>query len=172
MIDREFFRQDALSLAPALIGKTLVRTLTDGGQKRLRITETEAYCGVEDTACHAHKGKTPRAEMLWHDGGTIYVYLCYGMHNLMNIVSGRDGEPQAVLIRCCEGYEGPGKLTKFLELDRSFNGLDIMDCDGLRIEDDGAEVDIIQLPRIGIAYADEADREALWRFKLKQHELS
>lgn len=172
MIDREFFRQDALSLAPALIGKTLVRTLPDGSQKRLRITETEAYCGVEDTACHAHKGKTTRAEMLWHDGGTIYVYLCYGMHNLINIVSGAEGEPQAVLIRCCEGYEGPGKLTKFLELDRGFNGLDILSCDGLRIEDDGMEVDITQLPRVGIAYADEADREALWRFKLKQHELS
>lgn len=151
MIDREFFRQDALSLAPALIGKTLVRTLPDGSQKRLRITETEAYCGVEDTACHAHRGKTPRAEMLWHDGGTIYVYLCYGMHNLMNIISGREGDPQGVLIRCCEGYEGPGKLTKFLDIGRSFNGLDILSCDGLRIEDDGNEVDIIQLPRVGIA---------------------
>ena len=90
------------------------------------------------------------------------------MHDLMNIVSGREGEPQAVLIRCCEGFEGPGKLTKELSVDRSFNGLDILECSELRIEDDGTKVDIIQLPRVGIAYAEPADREALWRFKLKK----
>lgn len=166
MTDREFFRQDALTLAPALLGKMLVRRMPDGSEMRLRITETEAYCGIEDTACHAHKGKTGRSEILWRDGGTIYVYLCYGMHNLMNIVSGREGEPQAVLIRCCEGYEGPGKLTKALCIDRSFNGADILACDGLRLEDDGIKVNITLDKRVGIAYADEADREALWRFKL------
>lgn len=167
MLNREFFRQDALTLAPALLGKILVRTLPDSREIRLRITETEAYCGTDDTACHAHKGKTGRSEMLWHDGGTIYVYLCYGMHNLMNIVSGSEGDPQAVLIRCCDGFEGPGKLTKALSIDRRFNGEDILACEGLRLEDDGAEVDIILDKRVGIAYADEADREALWRFKLK-----
>ena len=73
MTDREFFRQDALTLAPALLGKMLVRRMPDGSEMRLRITETEAYCGVEDTACHAHKGKTGRSEILWRDGGTIYV---------------------------------------------------------------------------------------------------
>ena len=166
MTDREFFRQDALTLAPALLGKILVRHMPDGSEIRLRITETEAYCGIEDTACHAHKVKTARSEMLWHDGGTIYVYLCYGMHNLMNIVSGHEGDPQAVLIRCCEGYEGPGKLTKALCIDRSFNGGDILTCDGLYLEDDGAQVNITSDKRVGIAYADEADREALWRFKL------
>lgn len=166
MTDREFFRQDVLTLAPALLGKMLVRRMPDGSEMRLRITETEAYCGVADTACHAHKGKTGRSEILWRDGGTIYVYLCYGMHNLMNIVSGREGEPQAVLIRCCEGYEGPGKLTKALCIDRSFNGADILACDGLRLEDDGIKVNITLDKRVGIAYADEADREALWRFKL------
>ena len=166
MTDREFFRQDALTLAPALLGKILVRRMPDGSEIRLRISETEAYCGIEDTACHAHKGKTARSEMLWHDGGTIYVYLCYGMHNLMNIVSGHEGDPQAVLIRCCEGYEGPGKLTKALCIDRCFNGGDILACDGLRLEDDGTQVNIISDKRVGIAYADEADREALWRFKL------
>ncbi len=168
MADREFFRADALTLAPALVGKLLVRTFPDGSEKRLRISETEAYCGVEDTACHAHKGKTKRAEILWCDGGTIYVYLCYGMHEMLNIVSGREDEPQAVLIRCCEGFEGPGKLTKELGIDRSLNGLNILSCDRLRIEDDGAKVNIIQLPRVGIAYAEPADREALWRFKLQK----
>ncbi len=168
MPDREFFRADALTLAPALVGKLLVRRFPDGSEKCLRITETEAYRGVEDTACHAHKGKTKRAETLWRDGGTIYVYLCYGMHEMLNIVSGREDEPQAVLIRCCEGFEGPGKLTKELSVDRSFNGLDILSCGGLRIGDDGREVNIIQLPRVGIAYAEPADREALWRFKLQK----
>ena len=168
MPDREFFRADALTLAPALVGKLIVRSFPDGSEKRLRITETEAYRGTEDTACHAHKGKTKRAEMLWRDGGTIYVYLCYGMHEMLNIVSGREDEPQAVLIRCCEGFEGPGKLTKELSVDRSFNGLDILSCGGLSIEDDGTDVNIIQLPRVGIAYAEPADREALWRFKLQK----
>ena len=166
MTDREFFRQDALTLAPALLGKMLVRRMPDGSEMRLRITETEDSCGAEDKACHAQKGKTGRSEILWRDGGTIYVYLCYGMHNLMNIVSGREGEPQAVLIRCCEGYEGPGKLTKALCIDRSFNGADILACDGLRLEDDGTKVNITLDKRVGIAYADEDDREALWRFKL------
>ena len=76
MIDREFYRQDSVSLARALVGKILVRRLPDGTELRLRITETEAYTGVDDTACHAHKGKTQRTEVLWRDGGTIYVYLC------------------------------------------------------------------------------------------------
>lgn len=168
MLDREFFRADAITLAQALVGKIIVRRFPDGSEKHLRITETEAYCGIEDTACHAHKGKTKRAEILWRDGGTIYVYLCYGMHEMLNIVSGTDGDPQAVLIRCCEGFEGPGKLTKELGIDRSLNGLDILSCDGLSIEDDETEVNIIQLPRVGIAYADPADREALWRFKLQK----
>ncbi len=168
MLDREFFRADAITLAQALVGKIIVRRFPDGSEKHLRITETEAYCGIEDTACHAHKGKTKRAEILWRDGGTIYVYLCYGMHEMLNIVSGTDGDPHAVLIRCCEGFEGPGKLTKELGIDRSLNGLDILSCDGLSIEDDETEVNIIQLPRVGIAYADPADREALWRFKLQK----
>lgn len=167
MLDREFFTQDALLLAPALIGKILVRRLPDGTEKRLRITETEAYCGTDDTACHAHKGKTARTEVLWQKGGTIYVYLCYGMHNLLNIVSGAQGDPQAVLIRCCEGFAGPGKLTKQLGIDRSLNRTDILENAELALEDDGTEVNIITLPRVGIAYADEKDRNALWRFKLK-----
>lgn len=168
MPDREFFRQDAVTLAKALVGKLLVRTFPDGRELRLRISETEAYLGVEDSACHAHKGKTSRTEVLWRDGGTIYVYLCYGMHEMLNIVSGTEGDPQAVLIRGVEGYDGPGKLTKALGIDRSLNREDILSCPALRIEDDGAEVNITSLPRVGIDYADEADRDALWRFRLKK----
>ena len=158
MPDREFFRQDAVTLARALVGKLLVRTFPDGRELRLRISETEAYLGVEDSACHAHKGKTSRTEVLWRDGGTIYVYLCYGMHEMLNIVSGTEDDPQEVLIRGVEGYDGPGKLTKALGIDRSLNREDILSCPALRIEDDGAEVNITSLPRVGIGYADEVDR--------------
>lgn len=167
IVDREFFRQNATELAPALLGKILVRRLPDGTLIRLRISETEAYCGTSDTACHAHKGRTKRTETLWRDGGTIYVYLCYGIHWMLNIVSGTDGDPQAVLIRCCVDAPGPGRLTKALRIDGSFNGLDIIDCDGLYLEDDGAEVDITHGKRVGIDYANEADRERLWRYIMK-----
>ena len=166
MIDREFYRQDSVSLARALVGKILVRRLPDGTELRLRITETEAYTGVDDTACHAHKGKTQRTEVLWRDGGTIYVYLCYGMHNMMNIVSGSEGDAQAVLIRCCEGYPGPGRLTKALRITRSLNGEDMLSCYELWLEDDGMNVNITPDKRVGIDYAEDADRNALLRFKL------
>ncbi len=166
MIDREFYRQDSVSLARALVGKILVRRLPDGTELRLRITETEAYTGVDDTACHAHKGKTQRTEVLWRDGGTIYVYLCYGMHNMMNIVSGSEGDAQAVLIRCCEGYPGPGRLTKALQITRSLNGEDMLSCSELWLEDDGIDVNITPDKRVGIDYAEDADRNALLRFKL------
>lgn len=167
MFNRDFFRRDATVLAPELVGKILVRKTVDGKLLRYRITETEAYCGANDTACHASKGKTHRSEMLWHDGGTIYVYLCYGIHWMMNIISGFKGDPQGVLIRCCENAEGPGKLTKALGIDGSFNGRDILDCDDLWLEDDGAKVDIILDKRVGISYAAEKDREALLRYKMR-----
>lgn len=166
MFSREFFRQDATALAPQLIGNIIARRLPDGSIVRMRISETEAYCGVDDTACHAHKGKTKRAEVLWRDGGTIYVYLCYGMHWLMNIVCGSEDDPQAVLIRCCVDAEGPAKLTKALRIDGSFNGRDILDCEELWLEDDGVKVNITLDKRVGIGYADERDREALLRYKL------
>lgn len=165
IVDRNFYRKNATELAPLLVGKLLCRKTPDGSVKKLRISETEAYCGVDDTACHAHKGKTKRTEILWRDGGTVYVYLCYGIHWLINIVSGEGNDPQAVLIRACFEAEGPGKLTKALSIDGSFNGKDILSCPDLWIEDDGYSVDITADRRVGIDYADEADREKLWRFK-------
>ena len=79
-LDRDFFLRDALDVAPELIGKTLVRRLPDGNDIRLIITETEVYRGEEDSACHAHRGRTKRTEMLYRAGGAVYVYLCYGIH--------------------------------------------------------------------------------------------
>lgn len=168
-LNGDFFQKDCLELAPELVGKIIVRTLPDGNELRLRITETEAYRGPEDTACHAHKGRTPRNEMLWKRGGTIYVYLCYGIHWLLNIISSDEEVPQGVLIRACEPpYNGPGKLTKALYIDKSFNGLDIRSCPQLRIEDDGSLFNIETAPRVGIGYASPEDQARPWRFILAE----
>lgn len=164
-LDRDFFMRDALDVAPELVGKVLVRTLPEGEELRLVITETEAYRGEEDTACHAHKGRTKRTEMLYRSGGAVYVYLCYGIHWLLNVITGPEDFPQGVLIRACEGFEGPGKLTKKLGITGAHNGLDLTSSEELRLEDVGNVVNIITDKRVGIAYADEADRERLWRFK-------
>ncbi len=165
-LNKDFFRRDALEVAPELVGKTLVRRLPDGTERRLVITETEAYCGVADTACHAHKGRTKRTETLYMDGGTVYVYLCYGMHWLMNVVTAVEETPQAVLIRACAGADGPGKLTKFLGVTGAHNHLDIASNPELWIEDEGRQVDIITDTRVGIGYAAPEDQAKPWRFKL------
>lgn len=161
----EFFLRDALEVAPELVGKTLVSSLPGAQERRLVITETEVYRGVEDSACHAHRGRTKRTEMLYRPGGAVYVYLCYGIHWLLNVITGPEDFPQGVLIRACEGFEGPGKLTKYLGITGAQNGIDICSSPLLRIEDEGRKVNIITDKRVGIAYAEEADRERLWRFK-------
>lgn len=164
-LGREFFLRDALEVAPELVGKTLVSSLPGAQERRLVITETEVYRGVEDSACHAHRGRTKRTEMLYRPGGAVYVYLCYGIHWLINVITGPEDFPQGVLIRACEGFEGPGKLTKYLGITGAQNGIDICSSPLLRIEDEGRMVNITTDKRVGIAYAEEADRERLWRFK-------
>lgn len=164
-LGREFFLRDALEVAPELVGKTLVSSLPGAPARRLVITETEVYRGVEDSACHAHRGRTKRTEMLYRPGGAVYVYLCYGIHWLLNVITGPEDFPQGVLIRACEGFEGPGKLTKYLGITGAQNGIDICSSPLLRIEDEGRMVNITTDKRVGIAYAEEADRERLWRFK-------
>lgn len=164
-LGREFFLRDALEVAPELVGKTLVSSLPGAQERRLVITETEVYRGVEDSACHAHRGRTKRTEMLYRPGGAVYVYLCYGIHWLLNVITGPEDFPQGVLIRACEGFEGPGKLAKYLGITGAQNGIDICSSPLLRIEDEGRIVNITTDKRVGIAYAEEADRERLWRFK-------
>ena len=164
-LGREFFLRDALEVAPELVGKTLVSSLPGAQERRLVITETEVYRGVEDSACHAHRGRTKRTEMLYRPGGAVYVYLCYGIHWLLNVITGPEDFPQGVLIRACEGFEGPGKLTKYLGITGAQNGIDICSSPLLRSEDEGRMVNITTDKRVGIAYAEEADRERLWRFK-------
>lgn len=162
-IGDEFFHRDVLEVAPDLVGKLLCRE-ADGHVQRLRITETEAYRGEEDTACHACHGRTPRAETLYAQAGTLYVYLCYGMHNLLNIVTGEVDQPQAVLIRACDNANGPGKLTKRLHIDRSYNKRLLSECGDVWIEYDGLCCRLSTAPRVGIGYASEEDQAKLWRF--------
>ena len=163
-LGREFFLRDALEVAPELVGKTLVSSLPGAQERRLVITETEVYRGVEDSACHAHRGRTKRTEMLYRPGGAVYVYLCYGIHWLINVITGPEDFPQGVLIRACEGFEGPGKLTKQLEITGALNGADIGSCHELWIEDEGRDVRIVTAPRVGIAYASPEDQARQWRF--------
>ena len=159
----EFYHRHALEVAPELVGKVLVCN----GQ-RLRISETEAYCGAEDTACHAHKGRTKRTEVLYAEAGTVYVYLCYGIHWLMNVITGDKDDPQGVLIRACQEAPGPGKLTKALGITGQYNRQSILTCPDLWIEDDGFRCSIETDKRVGIGYAAPEDLDRLWRFKLGQ----
>lgn len=165
-LNTEFFHRDCLDVAPDLVGKVIVRKFENGDLVRLRITETEAYRGTEDKACHASKGRTPRTELLYRESGIIYVYLCYGIHWLMNVITGEKEQPQGVLIRACEGFEGPARLTKRLVVDKSFNGESFTDNERIWIEDDGLKPKIRTDKRVGIDYAGEEWASKPWRFIL------
>lgn len=163
----DFFARPCPEAARELVGKLLCRRFPDGTRIKLRITETEAYCGEEDTACHAHKGRTPRTDTLYAAPGTLYVYLCYGIHWMLNIVTGREGEPQAILVRAAESAAGPGRLTKALSIDGSFNRSSLEELsDSLWLEDDGFSCSVETGKRIGIGYATTEDQEKPWRFIL------
>ena len=163
-LDYSFFHRPCLDVARDLVGKILVHE-TEAGVFRLRISETEAYWGVEDTACHVSKGRTPRTEVFFADAGTLYVYLCYGMHWMLNIVTGDAEDPQAVLIRACVEAPGPGKLTKKLGITGSLNKGSILDGP-LWIEDDGFRCAVLTDKRVGIGYAAQEDQDKPWRFKI------
>ncbi|MDR2686233.1 MAG: DNA-3-methyladenine glycosylase [Oscillospiraceae bacterium] len=165
-VDPAFYARDVLDVAPALLGKLLCRRLPDGDVLRRRVTETEAYRGAEDTACHAHAGKTRRTAVMFGPGGFSYVYLCYGVHSLLNIVTGGEGQPQAALVRGVEGHTGPGRVTKAMAIDRSLGGVDMRASEVLWVEEDGfAPASILTGPRVGIGYASEEDRGREWRFR-------
>lgn len=162
----DFYHRPCLEVARDLVGKVLVHK-TPAGELRLRISETEAYCGESDTACHAHKGRTKRTEVLYADAGTIYVYLCYGMHWLLNIVTGDAEDPQAVLIRACVDAPGPGRLTKTLGITGELNRGSIL-ADTLWVEDDGLKCNVRTDKRVGIGYATPEDQNRPWRFIIEQ----
>ena len=165
-LNEQFFKRDVLEVAPELLGKVLVRRFDNGEIIRYRITDVEAYRGEEDKACHAAKGRTPRTEILYGEGGKIYPYLIYGLHWLLNIVTGEKEFPQGVMIRAVEGIYGPGRVGRAIKLDKSFLGESI-ENDTLWIEDSDEKPEYTTAPRIGIDYAKEW-KDIEWRYMIKE----
>jgi DNA-3-methyladenine glycosylase len=165
--------------ARALLGQWLVREGVT-----LRITEVEAYSGLEDTASHARHGRTARNAPMWGPPGRAYLYFCYGMHWMLNVVTGPEGEPSAVLIRGAEvvaGLDtvlqrrkaaqatpqlcaGPGKVAQALGLDKTFDGHDLLAPGGLELRDGLPVQRILAGPRLGIGFASPEDQARPWRF--------
>ena len=176
-LSRSFYERGAEDLARDLIGRTLARGLPDGRVLRGRLVEVEAYVGMDDKACHAHRGKTARNATMFGPPGHAYVYLVYGMYHMLNLVCAEEGNPQAVLVRALEPLEpelpgtpwrGPGVLCRELSIDRSLDGLDLCSGRGIWLEP-GTSTDlseIVATPRIGIDYAEEW-KDAPLRFCLR-----
>lgn len=190
ILKEKFYSRDTLTVARNLLGKKIVRRL-DGAKLAGIITETEAYCGSDDSACHAHRGMTRRNEVMFGPPGHAYVYFTYGMHYLINVVTESEGKPCAVLLRAIHPVcgltrmearrkrsgknlvNGPAKLCQALGIDKTFNGWDLTRGSRLWLEDDQDIPDdrVCATPRIGIDYARREDRDALWRF-VYSHPLS
>lgn len=172
-LGRKFFERNTLAVARGLIGRALVRKWRSK-EILATIIETEAYHGPHDRASHASRGVTPRTEVMFGEAGHAYVYLIYGMHHCFNIVTGHTGYPAAVLIRGVSDkatgkiISGPGRVAKFLHLNRSLNKLDLCKNDKLWMER-GEKISsrfIKTGKRIGVDYAGEW-KDKLWRFYLK-----
>ncbi len=187
--ERDFFARDTIKVAQELLGKVLVRV---DNKKILagRITETEGYVGKDDAACHASRGKTKRNEIMFREAGLAYVYLIYGMHACLNVVTEKKGFPAAVLIRALEPMigvkemrknrnldldpsceykltTGPGKLTQALQITRDLNGDDVTCSREIMIwDDDYRPIQVVSGPRIGVDYAGK-DAQLPWRFGIK-----
>ena len=163
-LQRAFYSRDVLEVAPQLLGQRLVKLDSDGSLSIYLITETEAYRGMEDLACHASKGRTPRTEVMFGEGGHLYMYLIYGMYWMMNVVTGPEGVPQAVLFRGLREASGPGRLTRLLGVDRSFYGVDLVSSGQIWIEESGSAPTYTTGPRVGVEYAGEPWKDKPWRF--------
>jgi DNA-3-methyladenine glycosylase len=157
-----------VALARWLLGKHLVRRRADGSIDARRITEVEAYDGKHDRASHARMGRTARNAVMYAPGGIWYVYLCYGVHEMLNLVVGPRDWPAAILIRGVAGASGPGRVTKALAIDRRLNAAQATTRkSGLWIEDRGGRVSRRQIratPRVGIDYAGPIWAAKPWRF--------
>ncbi len=159
VLPRSYFAGPTLTVARSLVGKYLVRD-TGGSLVAGKIIEVEAYVGPHDKACHASRGRTPRTDVLFGPPGVAYVYLIYGMYHCLNVVTERDGYPAAVLIRAIEIdgrlIDGPGRLCRALEIDRTLNRIDMTVGKALWFEDRGGRVlsrHVGAHPRIGVDYA-------------------
>ncbi|HEY5080150.1 MAG TPA: DNA-3-methyladenine glycosylase [Opitutaceae bacterium] len=164
---KEVRSRGTVRLARWLLGKALVRT-RGGRREAFLITETEAYDSERDLASHASKGLTPRTETLYLAGGVWYVYFVYGMHHMLNLVTGPEGYPAAILIRGVESLSGPGRITKALGIDKRLNGAAASSASGLRLEDVGVAVPrgrIRSSPRVGVDYAGPHWAAKPWRFQ-------
>ncbi len=169
ILGAKFYCRSAQLVARELLGKYLV--VIDGKKIISRmITEVEAYDGPEDLASHASRGRrTKRNEIMYGSGGFWYVYLVYGLHRMLNIVTGEKDYPAAVLIRSVEGVIGPGRVTKFYGLGREFNSQSARKQSGLFIEDRGKQIkpaDIKTSARIGVDYAGPVWSRKQYRFFL------
>lgn len=186
-LTQQFYRRPTLDVARDLIGRVLVRRLSDGAELRGRIVETEAYLGANDSASHASHGKTERTRPMFGPAGHAYVYLIYGMHHCFNIVTETDGVAGAVLVRALEPLtnvermranrrnkrpsevtNGPAKLCEALAIDRDLTGEDLVTSERLWLDagDPVPDDAVARTARVGIDYADETDRTALWRYSL------
>lgn len=193
-LSKDFYKGDTIEIAKSLLGKILIHKL-DNGIVSGRIVEVEAYMGEIDKAAHSYKGKTKRNKVMFGKKGVAYVYLIYGMYNCFNVTSGEEGKPEAILIRALEPLEGleqmsfnrynksfkelkenkiigltngPGKLCQAMDIDRSYNGIDLT-CGNLSICDEGYNnFNIVSSKRVGIDYAEEA-KNYLWRFYIENN---
>jgi DNA-3-methyladenine glycosylase len=185
-LSRAFYEQPTVEVARQLLGKYLVR-IDAAGIRAGMILESEAYIGPDDKASHASRGRTPRTNVMFGPAGFAYIYLIYGMHHCLNIVTEQRDYPAAVLIRAVEPSEGmalmrkerpvadirrltngPGKLCQAFGIDRRLNGLDICG-EALFIEDRGTSlVDIVVTTRVGVDYAG-AWKDKPWRFYVAGH---
>jgi DNA-3-methyladenine glycosylase len=186
-LPKSFFQRSVEQLAPALLGCRIVH-----GSVVIAITEVEAYAGPEDSASHARFGVTQRNATMFGPGGHAYVYLCYGIHNMLNVSADVSGRPSAVLIRACEPVAGldeirrrrgaaarqagrasksdatllagPGKVGAVLGIDPSWSGHPLYRKRGLYLVPGDPPTGVLVGPRVGIDYAAPADRDRAWRF--------
>ena len=166
-LKKDFYKQDVLVVAPDLLGKHVIRRFDNGKVERRIITETESYGGMEDLASHARIGKTQRNRVMFTEGGLIYVYLIYGMYWMLNIITGEKDNPQGVLIRGIEGLDGPGKVGRWLGLDKSFYGEDLTKSKRIWIAQprNNTRLKIKKTKRVGVDYAEDWAKKR-WRFIL------
>jgi DNA-3-methyladenine glycosylase len=176
-LSRDFYARDTTKVAKDLLGKYLVH-VTDGVERIGRIVEVEAYTGIKDLASHSSKGLTKRTRVMFGPAGYAYVYLIYGMHYCMNIVTEAEGNGCAVLIRAIEPVsniegrtQGPGLLCKAMHINKTLDEHDLL-SDNFYVADigDKQKVTIIKRPRIGVPYAGDWASKLL-RFYIKDNKF-